>query len=63
MGRLRLTTEQLERWHTGETIDFPIDPVTPVAVYRGLTKVGSGELITVDGELGIRLIEYGPQAT
>jgi hypothetical protein len=60
MGKLSLTTEQLARWRPGDVVDLPVDPVLPVGLYRGMTKVGSGELVVVEGELGIRLGDFNP---
>jgi hypothetical protein len=60
MGKLSLTTEQLARWRPGDAVDLPLDPVLPVGLYRGMTKVGSGELVVVEGELGVRLGDFNP---
>ncbi len=62
MGLLRLTTKQLGRWRGGDVVDLPTDPVAPVELYKGMAGVGKGELVTVDGELGIRLTEFDPRA-
>ncbi|MFQ5590775.1 MAG: FliM/FliN family flagellar motor switch protein [Phycisphaerae bacterium] len=62
IGVLRLTASQLARCRPGDVVDLPTDPVSPVELYKGLGSVGRGELVTVEGELGIRLTEFDPHA-
>ncbi|MCK4660919.1 MAG: FliM/FliN family flagellar motor switch protein [Phycisphaerae bacterium] len=57
VGRITLTVEQLRHWRAGDTLDFPKDPGNPVEIHRGLKCFGKGELVVVDGELGIRMAE------
>ena len=49
--------EQLQQWQAGTVVDLQKDPNLPVEVMEGLRRIGRGELIRLDGELGVRLIE------
>jgi hypothetical protein len=56
IGSQSVAVDQLRQWRSGATIDFPKDAAAPVELYARGRSIGSGELVRVDGELGVRLL-------
>ena len=57
VGLRRLSTEHLERWQTGAILDLPKDLMLPVELFDGPLPVARGELIRLDGEVGVRVVK------
>jgi hypothetical protein len=57
VGSQPLSPEQLQRWQPEASIDLAKDPALPVDVYEGLLQISRGELVRLDGEIGVRLAE------
>jgi len=57
LGRIRMNAAQLVRLHQGQILRLPRAPSDPVDLVVNGKLFGRGELIEVDGELGIRLVQ------
>ena len=57
IGVARLSGDQLARWQEGASIDLRKETPVPVHLLCGRSRIGGGELVTIDEELGIRVIE------
>jgi hypothetical protein len=57
VGSQEMTLEQVQQWRADATIDLPKDPALPVDVVEGLERIGRGELVRLDGEIGVRLVQ------
>jgi flagellar motor switch protein FliM len=57
LGRLRMTTAQVVRLRRGQMLRLPRGPNDPVDLVVNGKLFAKGELIEVDGELGIRLTQ------
>jgi hypothetical protein len=57
IGTQKMSPEQIRYWQNGATIDLTKDPALPVDVYDGLTRIARGELVKLDGEIGVRVVE------
>ena len=56
LGRLRMTTAQVIRLKQGQVLRLPRAPADPVDLVVNGKIFGKGELVEIDGELGIRLL-------
>jgi hypothetical protein len=59
IGSKPIAIEGIRQWQADGTIDLPKDPVLPADLYDGLKRIARGELVRLEGELGLRLIEVG----
>ena len=57
LGRIRLNTSQVVRLRVGQILRLPRGPNDPVNLVVNGKLFARGELIEVDGELGIRLVQ------
>ncbi|MBI5507932.1 MAG: FliM/FliN family flagellar motor switch protein [Deltaproteobacteria bacterium] len=57
LGRIRLNAAQVTRLRTGQIIRLPRGPNDPVDLVVNGKLFARGELIEVDGELGVRLMQ------
>lgn len=55
LGRMRLTVRELAELTPGAIVELHRDPAAPVALVVGDRIVASGDLVRVDGELGVRI--------
>jgi hypothetical protein len=60
VGSKPIALEGVRQWQSDGTIDLPKDPALPANLYDGLKCIARGELVRLDGELGLRLIEATP---
>jgi flagellar motor switch protein FliN/FliY len=63
LGRRRLRISQLLRMGAGDVVDLERVVGDPVDVYVNDRMVARGELVVVDGRLGLTIVELMPQAT
>ncbi|WP_114393247.1 flagellar motor switch protein FliN [Oleisolibacter albus] len=63
LGRRRLRISQLLRLGPGEIVDLERAVGEPVDVFVNDRMVARGELVVVDGRLGLTIVELLPQAT
>ncbi len=59
MGRVQLTVAQLSSLNVGAVIELHRDPKSPVSLWVEDRRIGAGELVSVDGQLGVRITELG----
>ncbi len=57
LGRVRMNAAQLVRLHPGQILRLPRGPNDPVDLVVNGKLFARGELIEVDGELGVRLVQ------
>jgi flagellar motor switch protein FliM len=57
LGRLRLNASQVVRLKKGQVLRLPRGPNDPVDLVVNGKLLGRGELVEVDGELGVRLVQ------
>ncbi|MBN1960989.1 MAG: FliM/FliN family flagellar motor switch protein [Deltaproteobacteria bacterium] len=57
LGRIRMNTAQVVRLHKGQVLRLPRGANDPVDLVVNSKLFARGELIEVDGELGVRLIQ------
>jgi flagellar motor switch/type III secretory pathway protein FliN len=57
LGEVSLTLEELSRWRVGQFLDLPKDVRMPLSLSIGTTRVGGGEAVRIDGEIGLRLTQ------
>lgn len=57
LARLTLSTAQVARMRRGQTFRLPRGPHDPVDLVVGDKRIGRGELIEIDGDLGVRLTQ------
>jgi hypothetical protein len=62
VGSQEMTLEQVRQWRADATIDLPKDPALPVDVVEGLERIGRGELVRLDGEIGARIVNLARPA-
>ena len=62
VGGIRQTLEQLSGWQDGQMLDLPKDAKAPVTLYNGSRRVATGELVRVEGEVGVRVLDLFPSA-
>lgn len=63
LGRRRLRISQLLRLGPGDIVDLERAVGEPVDVFVNDRMVARGELVVVDGRLGLTIVELMPQAT
>ncbi len=56
LGRIRLNAAQVVRLKKGQVLRLARGPTDPVDLVVNGKLLGRGELVEVDGELGVRLI-------
>jgi type III secretion protein Q len=61
LGRIRLNTSQVIRLRAGQILRLPRGPTDPVDLVVNGKLFARGELIEVDGELGVRLLQVTAQ--
>ena len=59
MGRVAMTLGELAAIRAGTVLELRKDPRAPVALMVEDRIVGTGELVTVEGELGVRILSLG----
>lgn len=57
MGRKGVTVKDLLEIRMGQVIDFEKTPADPVDLVAGGKVIGKGELVEVDGKLGVRVLK------
>jgi flagellar motor switch/type III secretory pathway protein FliN len=57
-GRQKITLGELEKVKTGYTFECGNPVNTPVTICANDTPIGTGELLDVDGRIGVRIIEF-----
>jgi type III secretion protein Q len=57
-GRQKITLGELEKVKAGYTFECGNPVNTPVTICANDTPIGTGELLDVDGRIGIRIIEF-----
>ncbi|MBI3180454.1 MAG: FliM/FliN family flagellar motor switch protein [Deltaproteobacteria bacterium] len=57
LGRIKLNTQQVARLRSGQILKLPRGPNDPVDLVVNGKLLARGELIEVDGELGVRLMQ------
>ncbi|MEZ0267242.1 MAG: FliM/FliN family flagellar motor switch protein, partial [Phycisphaerae bacterium] len=62
IGSQFLSLEQIARWPVGAPLDLPKETHAAVDLWRGGRIVARGELVRVDGELGVRVTEVSVDA-
>jgi flagellar motor switch protein FliN len=57
LGRMRLTLDAVQALREGAVLlfDGPLDE--PAAIYAGARLIGRGEIVVVDGKIGVRIVE------
>lgn len=58
MGRKSVTVRDLLDLHTGQVVNLDKLPTDPVDLVAGGKVVGRGELVDVDGRLGVRILKF-----
>lgn len=56
IGAVEMRLSQLARLQRGQVIDCEIPLGSPVDLVAGTTRIGRGELVNVDGNLGVRIL-------
>lgn len=59
LTRIILTTEQLALAHAGDILELDLFLRSPIQVMLGSQRIAEGELVDVDGKLGVRLLWVG----
>lgn len=59
LGRVGLTLGQVAALRPGDILELAKDPAEPVALVVEDRVIGRGEIVRVEGELGVRVIELG----
>ncbi|MFN8548417.1 MAG: type III secretion system cytoplasmic ring protein SctQ [Candidatus Eisenbacteria bacterium] len=59
MGRVQMTLAELSALGVGAIVELHRDPKEPVGLWVEDRKIGAGELVSVDGQLGVRITELG----
>ena len=59
MGRIQITLAQLSELGPGAVLELHKDVRGPVALWVEDRKIGEGELVAVDGQLGVRITALG----
>jgi flagellar motor switch/type III secretory pathway protein FliN len=57
-GRQKITIGELERIKAGYTFECGNPVNTPITICANDTPIGSGELLDIDGRIGVRIIEF-----
>ena len=57
LGRTRLQPDDVQKLRSGSVVslDEPLDE--PAAIYAGERLIGRGEIVVVDGKIGVRVTE------
>jgi len=63
LGRRRLRISELLRLGSGDVVDLERAVGEPVDLFVNDRLVARGELVVVDGRLGLTIVELLPQAT
>ncbi len=59
LGSVRMTLQELSQLGSGSILALKKDPDAPVSLVVEDRRMGSGELVTVEGELGVRILSLG----
>lgn len=59
LGEKRLTLAELESFGDGALIELDRSPDAPVDLVVNGVRTGRGELVEIDGKLGVRVVEWG----
>lgn len=57
LGRMSLPTDAAQQLEPGALVTLNEFPGDPVAIYANGRVIGRGEVLVIDGKLGIRLTE------
>jgi type III secretion protein Q len=57
-GRQKITIGELEKIKAGYTFECANPVGAPVTICANDTPIGIGELLDVDGRIGVRIIEF-----
>jgi type III secretion protein Q len=57
-GRQKITIGELEKIREGYTFECANPTNAPVTICANDTPIGTGELLDVDGRIGVRIIEF-----
>jgi len=64
LGRTRLQPDDVEKLRGGSVVLFDRPIGEPAAIYAGGRLIGRGEVVVVDGKIGVRVVELvGSQET
>ncbi len=59
LGEVRMTLSELSKLGAGTILELHKDPAAPVALVVENRTMGRGELVKVEGELGVRILSLG----
>ncbi|NNE08560.1 MAG: hypothetical protein HKN20_08360, partial [Gemmatimonadetes bacterium] len=59
LGSVRMTLQELSQLGSGSILELGRNPDAPVSLVVEDRRMGSGELVTVEGELGVRILSLG----
>lgn len=57
MGRKSFTVQDLLQLRLGQIMDLDREPLEPVDLVAGGKVIGKGELVEVDGKIGVRILK------
>ena len=57
LARVRLAASEVESLHRGDVIDLGLAPGSLVDIRIGDVRIGAGELVEIEGQIGIRVVE------
>ena len=57
LGRTRLQPQDVERLRSGSVLALDGPLGEPAAIYAGAKLIGRGEVVVVDGRIGVRVVE------
>lgn len=61
LGRVEMSAEKLARLDAGQVLDLGIPLDALVSLYVGERCVGRGELVDVEGQIGVRVVDWEPE--
>lgn len=59
LGSVRMTLQELSQLGSGSILELKKNPDAPVSLVVEDRRMGRGELVTVEGELGVRILSLG----
>jgi flagellar motor switch protein FliN len=57
LGRTRLEPDDVQTLRKGSVVVFDAPTDEPVAIFAGARLIGRGEVVVVDGKIGVRVVE------
>jgi flagellar motor switch protein FliN len=57
LGRTRLQPDGVEKLRSGSVLSLDGSAGEPAAIYAGERLIGRGEIVVVDGKIGVRVVE------